>query len=511
MIGRPVLRRGLLGALVLHLTLFLGLSHAGPPVWMPSFPLRAGTAVILMWAPVPGASEYKLLKKAGEGDYKELYKGPMNTFNDPDAPATVTIEYKVVPVVGGKDGEASAVATLKGIEALKPPVFTGALPTADAITIRWTNPPGSVFFNLYRAESKDGQYSLLGSVQQDSYTDRKVAKGKAYFYKVTAVDKNNSESAKSAHLESRLEVSQVVAAQNAVIRKPVPRGAFLGEELYELYQPIAAGFAKKGDLFVGDRTSIQFFDKDGKFLRRINFNEKWTAPSGVTLDSDGDFLVAFYAEQLIRKVDNEGKLVWERPYALALGKPKNNPNDVIPGPDGSYWVADGVRFQLIKARKTDDPELKVEQILGRLSGSYDFNSKKETDLPGLAKVVYNPYDKMLYAILPPPAELKVIDPGTGKVVKTLGGLGPSLGTFQGIGGIAFRKNGNILVLDSMMCVVKEFDKDFKYIATYADVVQPTQTKLSLDFPAGMAFREDLNRLYVYTTLGNKVFVFDDVK
>lgn len=511
MVGRPVLRRGLLGALVLHLTLFLGLSLAGPPVWMPSFPLRAGTAVILMWAPVPGATEYKLLKKTGEGEFKELYKGPMNTYNDPDAPSTVTIEYKVVPVAGGKDGEASAVATLKGIEALKPPVFTGALPTADAITIRWSNPPGSVFFNLYRAESKDGQYSLLGSVQQDSYTDRKIAKGKAYFYKVTAVDKNNTESAKSAHLEAKLEVVKVVAAQDVVIRKPVPKGPFLGEELYELYQPVAAGFAKGGDLFVGDRTSIQFFDKDGKFLRRINFNEKWTAPSGVTLDSDGDYLIAFYAEQVIRKVDSEGKLVWERPYGLAQGKPKNNPNDVVVAPDGSYWVADGLRFQLIKARKTDDPELKVEQILGRLSGSYDFNSKKETDFPGLAKVVYNPLDKMLYAILPPPAELKVVDPGTGKVVKTLGGLGLGLETFQGIGGIAFRKNGNILVLDSMMVIVKEFDKDFKYIATYADVVQPTLTKLSMDFPSGMAFREDLNRLYVYTTIGNKVFIFDDVK
>ena len=56
-------------------------------------------------------------------------------------------------------------------------------------------------------------------------------------------------------------------------------------------------------------------------------------------------------------------------------------------------------------------------------------------------------------------------------------LGTKNGQFQGLAGIAFRKNGNILVLDNMMQVVKEFTKDFEYVATYADEEQKGTKKL----------------------------------
>jgi hypothetical protein len=478
---------------------------AAGPVWMPGFPLRAGAAVIIMWTPVPGATEYKLLKQMGTPDFKEVYKGPINTFNDTDAPSTKTIVYKVVGVVGGKDTDPSPPAELKGIEPLKPPTFTGNLPSADAITLRWTNPPGSMFFNLYRAEAKTGPFELLGSIQQETYTDRKVAKGKTYFYQVSAVDRVNTESDKSEIVEAKLvEVKAAVDTKPNII-KPVPKGEFLGEELYELEQPKDIGWSKSGELYVADRTGIQFFDKDGKFVHRINFDKSWTVPSGCTIDKDGNYLLAFYGEQLLRKIDAEGKLLWAAKYPLAEGKPANNPNYVIPDPDGAYWITDGVRYQLLKGT-LDKDEFKIGTTIGRISGTYDAKTRTPEDLPGVFKTVRNPYTGNLYALLGP--TIKVIDPKTGKVTKEFGGFGLDNDKFQQVGDIFFKKNGNYLVLDPMMNQVKEFGKDFAYIATYANEVKPGIIKLSSNFSTGFTFDEASNRMYISSGMGNRVYMFD---
>ncbi|MHB8832005.1 MAG: hypothetical protein ACYC47_09505 [Desulfobacteria bacterium] len=477
---------------------------AAGPVWMPGFPLRAGATVILMWGPVPGATEYKLLKKTGEADFKEVYKGPMNNFSDPDAPSTVTIEYKVVPVVKGKEGDPSSTSVLKGIEPLKSPAFTGFLTASDTITVRWTNPPGSMFFNLYRADKKGGAFALVGSIQQETYTDRNVKKGTTYYYQVTAVDRNNTESKKSPVLEAVLKEEVKVVELKEVVKKVVSRGAVSGEDLYEFVQPNFVGVLKDGRVYVVDRTSIQYLDKDGKYLSRLNLDPKWSPPNGAAVDRDGKMLLAFLAEKVVRKIDESGKAVETFSYPPLGGKFVNNPNYVAVDGDGNYWITDGVRFQVVKL----DPAGKQVEVLGRLRGAYDFKTKKETDFPGVGKIYYNPYDGKLYVVLGVDAVVRVVDPKTSRVVKTFGGIGPNLDQFSGVGGLAFRKNGNILVLDHLSQTVKEFSKDYKYLATYADVLEKKPSRLSTNFPSGLGFNEELNRFYVLSTLGNVVYVFD---
>jgi hypothetical protein len=486
--------------------LLASVAYAVSPAWMPGFPLRAGTNVILMWTPVPGATEYKLLKKTGEGDYKQVYKGPVNNFTDPDAPPAKTIEYKVIAISAGKEGKPSSVAMLKGIEPPKPPKITGTLPSANNIVLRWTNPPGSMFFNLYRAEKKGGPYTLLGSFQQDSYTDRKVKKGVSYYYQVAAVDKNNMESAKSEPAMGMLtEAAAKAVEEKPVIKKPIRIGEFVGEELYELTQPIDVGFDKNGELFVMDRTSIQFFDKDGTFKRRIDFNPKWGLPTSAIVDNDGKFLVASATDSIIRKVEDTGEAIEVKRYpVLKEIKRKNNPNGVAIDKEGNYWIADGNRWQVIKL----SPAGKVLEIMGRPPGTFDAKTKTDSDLPGLNRIYFNPNDGKIYAILGISAKIKVIDPKTAKVIRTLGGIGSKNDNFSGIGGLAFLSNGNILVLDQLLQVVKEFTKDFKYVATYADETEQNKTKLSTNFISGFAFREDIKRAYIISSLGNKVYMFD---
>lgn len=503
--AKRILLFGLLVVPVVMMSL-AGVAQAAGPMWMPGFPLRAGAAVIIMWTPVPGATEYRLFKKMGSEDFKEVYKGPVNTYNDADAPVTKTIEYKVVGVAGGKDTDFSPIAALKGVEPLKPPAFTGVIPAADAITLRWSNPVGSVFFNLYRSEKKDGPYDLLGSFQQEIYTDRKIDKTKTYFYRVTAVDKNNTESEKSAVQDAKTVEVAKVSDMKILVKKPIPKGTFAGEDLYEFEAPAWMTLLDNGELAVLDRNSIQFVDKDGKFLHRINLDPKWSHPSAIVPDKDGNFLLVFYAEAMVRKVGADGKVIQEITYTEDPQKRSvNNPNFVAQDKEGNYWISDGKRFQLIQLDPSGKKELAV---LGRMTGTFNAQTIVPEDMPGVGILYCNPYDGNLYAILAMNAQIKVFDPKTKKLVKVLGGVGGQLDQFQGIGGLYFKKDGGMFVFDSQMQVLKEFDKDFKYLASYADVEQKGMFKLSTNLASSFVFNEKAGRFYILSAMGNKVYIYD---
>jgi len=475
------------------------------PTWLPGFPLRAGTIVVLRWSPIPGSFVYRAYRRLGGGEFRLIYTGPQTTYNDVDVSPSESVSYKVTATVEGMETSPSAIATMKGVERLKPPVFYGATYPAGSITIRWSTPPGTAFFNLYRSDEKTGSYTLLDSTSQDIYTDRSVKKGKTYYYKIASIDGNNLESAASAPLEARVPPeAAVVVKEKPILRKVVPKGEFYGEEFYPLVQPSEIGFTPKGEFYAMDRYSIQFFDLDGTYLRRVNFDKTWPPPSGLVLDRDGKFLVSFYTDNTVRKIDDEGKTVAEVKYpATETGIP-NNPNNAAVCMEGHCWIADGSRYQVIKVDRSKE---KIETI-GRLRGTYDRKGKEETDLPAITRIQFNPVDRKLYVALGLTAEIKVIDPKTSKVIKTFGGLGLENSKFQGIGGLAFRRNGNILVLDHLMQVIKEFDRNYNYVATYADIEEKDIVRLSSNLLTTFAFREENKRFYISSAMGNRIYKFD---
>ncbi len=509
---------------------------APAPKWLAGFPLRAGDSVILMWTPIPGATGYRLFRQTGDAPFKAIYSGPSNTYNDTSAPQSDTVTYKVAGIVKDADSELSAPGTLKMVEQLRPPSFTGAIGSASFITLRWSSPIGAIFSNIYRAESETGDYTLQESIQFETYTDRKAERGKTYFYRIASVGKDGKESPPSATIQASLRDARAgveAGGVKPVIRKLAAKGFFRGEELYELNQPSYAGFTREGELYVLERRGLQFFDHEGVYKRRIAFDRSWGLPGGLVQEADGHFLVPFYAEQVVRRIDPLGKPAAELrypPYVEKKGtapkKPvtpadpgevesaekslarlplyRNNPNQVAIDGNGYLWILDGVRAQAIKING------KGEEIaaIGRPPGTFDERNMTESDLPTAKGIQYNPVDGKLYVILGVTAQIKVIDPGKAKVVATFGGLGTSTAMFQGIGGLAFRKNGNILVLDHLMQAIKEFNPKYGYLATYVDVVERDTIKLSSNLLSSFAFDEEDQRFYISSTMGNRVYKFD---
>ncbi len=302
----------------------------------------------------------------------------------------------------------------------------------------------------------------------------------------------------------QFEAKPPVASGQLNIVKPLFKGEIKHGELFKLDQPKDIGWSKSGELYVCDRTGILFFDKKDKFTHRIDFKENWSAPSGCTLDKDGNYLVAFYSEQVVRKIDGSGNVVWTATYPLA-GKSTNNPNYVIADPDGAYWITDGVRYQLLKGT-LDKDKFKVDMTVGRVSGTYTAQTRVPNDLPGVIKVVRNPYNGYLYALLGP--SIKVLDPKTGQQVSEFGGLGLENEKFQQVSDIFFKKDGSYLVLDGMMNTVKEFNKDLGYVATYADDVRPGVSKLSANFSSGFTYDEATRRLFVISGMDDRVYLFE---
>ena len=74
-------------------------------------------------------------------------------------PACVTYKAAVNPTVSSKKGKA---------------------------TIKWDKVAGATKYYVYRSTKKGSGYKLVGSTKKPTYTDKKVSKGKTYYYKIEA-------------------------------------------------------------------------------------------------------------------------------------------------------------------------------------------------------------------------------------------------------------------------------------------------------------------------------------
>ena len=97
-------------------------------------------------------------------------------------------------MVGGKDGDPSPAAILKGKEKINPPGNLMFIIRDKKATLTWGTVSGSSFYNIYKSDQKDSGYTITASVQENKYIDSKVEQGKTYYYKIAAVDNMLSES-----------------------------------------------------------------------------------------------------------------------------------------------------------------------------------------------------------------------------------------------------------------------------------------------------------------------------
>jgi len=84
-----------------------------------------------------------------------------------------------------------------------PTGLTAAAQSSSSIRISWNSVSGAVSYIVYRSSSVSGKYDLVGFAVSTSYTDMGLSSGTTYYYKVSAVDNSNKESAMSSSVSAK--------------------------------------------------------------------------------------------------------------------------------------------------------------------------------------------------------------------------------------------------------------------------------------------------------------------
>jgi DNA-binding beta-propeller fold protein YncE len=162
-----------------------------------------------------------------------------------------------------------------------------------------------------------------------------------------------------------------------------------------LRMPFGMDIDTQGNLYVLDGTlkRVHVYDANGKFLRAMGQDMKWSRPAGLALDEPRKRLYIVDAggvnsdDHRVRALDvNTGKLLFE------IGKRGegvgefNLPRDAVVGADGLLYVVDSGNFR-IQAFDSEGKFVKTFGAIGRQSGQFSRPKEIAADTEGNIYVV----------------------------------------------------------------------------------------------------------------------------
>lgn len=144
--------------------------------------------IVIRWSASAGATGYNVYRFTGSTPPVLAGSGITGTnFSDWPVAAAATNYYYVTAVnscnESGWSGFAGAVTPPAA------PQNVTATPSDAEVTLNWTAPPGAIAYNVKRATTMGGPYSVIASNDvTPSYPDLTVQNGTTYYYVVSALD-----------------------------------------------------------------------------------------------------------------------------------------------------------------------------------------------------------------------------------------------------------------------------------------------------------------------------------
>ena len=151
----------------------------------------AKNGVKISWEPIEGAVQYKVYRSlTGEdGSWSRISTTTKTTVtNTKNFDRTQKYYYKVIALAENEAGnsEYSDVQVYLG-KLPAPEVTVSNIESSGKIQIKWTKVDGAVKYELYRATSKTGTYTLLSTTKGTSFKNTSATAGTTYYYKVRAL------------------------------------------------------------------------------------------------------------------------------------------------------------------------------------------------------------------------------------------------------------------------------------------------------------------------------------
>ena len=146
------------------------------------------------WTAVSGASKYYVYRATSrEGTYSYLGSTANTHYTNTGATVGKTYYYKVKAVSDKTEYANSAQSSYCYItcDLAQPTSVKITLSSSGKPKVSWSTVEGASKYYVYRATSKDGTYSYLGSTTNTNYTNTGAVSCKTYYYKVKAVHPTN--------------------------------------------------------------------------------------------------------------------------------------------------------------------------------------------------------------------------------------------------------------------------------------------------------------------------------
>jgi fibronectin type 3 domain-containing protein len=173
---------------------------------------QSASSIKITWNAVSGASGYKLYRAANSaGPYSLAATVTERSFTDVGLTAMTAYYYKVSAVNGIGDGEQSEAVSCTTLLSA-PAGLAAAVLSNSSITISWNSLEGAASYKLYHTASSNGEFALIASTAETSYTHTGLTAATPYYYKVAGV---------SPEGEGTLSESIAVT----IVLPPAPEGA----------------------------------------------------------------------------------------------------------------------------------------------------------------------------------------------------------------------------------------------------------------------------------------------
>lgn len=146
-------------------------------------------SIKLTWAAVSGASGYDVYRATSSGGtYSKVGSITGTSFVNGSLSTGTTYFYKIRAY---KSGGSTVYSSYSSVVSAKPvPGVPGSVKAASAsynsVKVTWSAVSGADGYEVYRAATSGGAYSLVGTVSGAGYTNGGLTTNKSYFYKVRA-------------------------------------------------------------------------------------------------------------------------------------------------------------------------------------------------------------------------------------------------------------------------------------------------------------------------------------
>ena len=192
------------------------------------------------WEAIDGAVEYEVYRAASKDGTYTLVNTTTNTScTDTGAVAGNTYYYKVV-ARASKSAANSAASEVKSrtCDLPRPKISVSNVASSGKIKVSWEAIDGAAKYEVYRATSKDGTYTLVKTTTGTSYTNSGAKAGETYYYKVKALASKSAADSAYSEVKSRTcDLAQPTASVALKSGKPkVSWNAVDGAVEYEVYR-----------------------------------------------------------------------------------------------------------------------------------------------------------------------------------------------------------------------------------------------------------------------------------